>query len=119
MANPLYTKLQLSASTNGTPISVTATGPPSATIIHTSVTGFVEEDEIWLWATNTHSADVLLTVEFALEAVANNIIFTVPKDDGLFLVVPGLILNGALIVRAFAATTAVINISGYVHRITD
>jgi len=39
----------------------------------------------------------------------------------LVLVVPGLVIKGnstALVVRAFAATANVINIAGYVNRIT-
>lgn len=118
MANPLYEKRQLSASTSGTPISITATAT-AGTTVHTSVAGFTAEDEIYLYATNSHSSAVLLTIEFSGAAVKNNIIFSVPADDGLYLMLPGLILNGAVVVKAFAATTAVINVSGYVHRITD
>jgi hypothetical protein len=33
-------------------------------------------------------------------------------------VIPGICLTGSLVVRAFAATTNVISIAGYVNRIT-
>ena len=118
MANPKYTKLQLSASTSGLPVVVAATAT-TGTTIHTSISGYAEEDEIWIWAANIHTADVLLTIEFGDTAAKNNIIFTVPYDSGLFLVIPGLIMNGAKLITAFAATTNVIHLSGYVHRITD
>jgi hypothetical protein len=44
--------------------------------------------------------------------------YTVKAENGLYLIIPGLLIKGnasALTVRAFAATTNVICISGYVH----
>ena len=43
------------------------------------------------------------------------------KQAGLYLVVPGLVIQGnatAKVVRAFAATASQISIFGYVNRIT-
>ena len=46
---------------------------------------------------------------------------TIAAESGLVLVAPGLIIQGdssaALVVRAFAATTNVITLHGYVNRI--
>lgn len=110
-----FSKVKLSASTNGMPIKVAATTTPG-TLIHTAT---AVTDEIWLYAYNHHTADVLLTVEFGGVTVPNNLIsLTVNFKSGLALVVPGLILLGSLSVRAFAATADVVTISGYVNRIT-
>ena len=43
---------------------------------------------------------------------------TVTSLGGKMLVIPGLIINGGLAIDAYAATTNVIQISGYVNRIT-
>lgn len=118
MANPKFTKLQLSESANGAPIIISATST-AGTLVHTSISGTAEEDEIWLYATNIHSSNVQITIEFGDANSQNNIIETIPADDGLYLIIPGLILNGAKSVRIFAGTTNVIHVSGFVNRITD
>jgi hypothetical protein len=50
----------------------------------------------------------------------DHIEFTVPAESGLYLIAPGLVIKGnatALVVRAFAATTNVLTIHGYVNKI--
>jgi hypothetical protein len=110
-----YSKQFLSGSTSGKGIKLSTTASPG-TLIHTShATG---KDEIWLYAYNGHTADVVLTLQFGgTTAVDNDIILSVAFKSGLALVVPGLILSGSSVVRAYAATTAVITLSGYVNRI--
>jgi hypothetical protein len=77
-------------------------------------------DEIWLWAYNGHTADVVLTIELGGVSVPDqNIVQTIPFKKGAFLVVPGFILQNGVVVGAFAATTNVITITGFVNRITD
>jgi hypothetical protein len=49
---------------------------------------------------------------------ADGIELNIPGESGLVLVVPGLVLNNAQVVSAFAGTTNVISISGYVNRIS-
>ena len=39
-------------------------------------------------------------------------------EAGWVLVVPGLLLNGGLLVKAFAAAANVVEMNGYVNRIT-
>jgi hypothetical protein len=46
------------------------------------------------------------------------VIQTIPTKSGLVSVIPGIPLTGSVVVRAFAATTNVISIAGYVNRIT-
>jgi len=114
------TKRKLSGSTDGLPISVVATAT-AGTLIHTAVAGTTAGtyDEIWLWATNNHTAAVNLTIEYGNATTTNNIQMSIPAKTGLYLVVPWLILQNGLTVKAFAATTAVINITGFVNAITD
>lgn len=110
-----FSKVKLSESTNGTAILVAAT-TTAGTLLHTTTANL---DEVWLYAYNNHTSDVLLTVEFGGVTVPNHIIsLTVSYKSGLALVSPGLLLTGSLAVRAFAATTNVITISGYVNRIS-
>lgn len=109
-----YSKLALSGSTSGKQIIVAATGTPGTTI-HTSHATSL--DEIWLYAVNSSTSSVKLTIEFGGTATADLIELTITGESGLTLVVPGLILTGSNVVRAFAGSANVINIGGYVNRI--
>jgi hypothetical protein len=113
-----FSKVLLSGSTNGKQIKVGATATPGTTI-HTAVSGTSSIDEIWLYAVNSSTSSVKLTVEWG-EATApdGNIEVTIPAESGYTLVVPGLPLQNGLIVKAFAGTTNVILINGYVNRIS-
>jgi hypothetical protein len=116
-----FGKSQLSGSTDGRGILVAATAT-AGTTIHTGSTTATTLDEIWLYAMNTSATAVKLTVEWGGTTAPNDHIeYTVPAESGLYLIAPGLLIKGnatALIVRAFAATTNVITIHGYVNRIT-
>ena len=117
-----FTKKILSASTDGKAIKVAATASVGTTI-HATGTSATIQDEIWLYAYNSSAAAVVLTIQFGgTTAVDNDIKLSIPATSGLTLVVPGLILTGtgsaANTVAAYAATTNVITISGYVNRIT-
>ena len=113
-----YSKELLSASTNGLGILVVATST-AGTLIHTAVTGTTDLEEIWLYAVNAHSADIKLTLEWG-EATepTGNIEITVPTEAGLMLLVPGLLLQNSLVLKAFAGTASEIVIHGYANRIT-
>jgi len=112
-----FTKILLSGSTNGKAILVTATASPGTTI-HTAVTGTSSLDEIWLYAVNSSAGDVKLTIEWGETTAPNgNIELTLPGESGLTLVIPGLLLQNSLVVRAFASVANVICIHGYVNRI--
>ena len=113
-----YSKVLLSGCTNGKQIKVVATAT-AGTTIHTATSGSTNLDEIWLYAVNSSTSAVKLTIEWG-EATApdGNIEVTVPAEDGYMLVAPGLLLQNSLVVKAFAATANVILINGYVNRIT-
>lgn len=117
-----YSKLKLSGSTNGRGIKVAATAT-AGTTIHATGTSSSVLDEVWLYAYNSDTAAIVLTVEWGgVTAPDDNIKVTVPAASGVMLVVPGLILSGtgsgASTVAAFAGTTNKIVITGYVNRIT-
>lgn len=114
----IYSKILLSGSTNGQPILVAATSTPGTTI-HTAVSGVSSLDEIWLYAQNTDTTPRKITIEYGGTTSPNNLFeITIQPEAGLTLVVPGLLLNNSLVVRAFAAVTNVVTISGYVNRIS-
>ena len=114
----LYSKRKLSGSTDGKQIKVAAILTPG-TLLHTAVAGTTDLDEIYLWAVNSDTTDRKLTIEFGGVAAPDDLIeVTIRAEDGYFLVVPGLVLQNAQVVRAFAATANVILIGGFVNRIT-
>ena len=113
-------KRKLSGSTDGMGILVVQTSTQGDTI-HTAIDGTTDGtyDEIWLYASNNYTGDVLLTIEFGNTAPENNIIITLPAKTGLTLVVAGLILQNSAVISAFASVASVITITGEVNRITD
>jgi len=114
----LIAKDKLSGSTDGKGIKVAATSTPGTTI-HTSVAGTTNFDEVWIWAFNAHTAAVELTIEWGGTTDPDNILVkTIPKDDGLFLVIPGLLLQNGGVIKAFAGSGNVIVIYGYVNELT-
>lgn len=113
-----FEKILLSGSTNGKNIKVAATSTPGTTI-HTAVSGVSGLDEIYIYAVNMHTAAVILTIEFGGTTSTDDLIdISLDADSGAYLVIPGWLLQNGLVVRAFAGTTNVININGYVNRIT-
>ena len=117
-----FTKVALSGSTQGKAIKVAATAS-TGTTIHATGTSSSIIDEVWLYAYNSSTGPVTLTVQFGgTTAVDNDIKIDLPATSGLTLVVPGLMLTGtgaaANTVYAYAGTTNVVTISGYVNRIS-
>ena len=115
-----FTKKILSGSTDGKAVKVAATAT-AGTTIHTGPTNTAHFHEVWLYAVNSSASAVKLTIEWG-EATApdGNIEFTVPAESGLYLLVPGLPLQGnasALVVKAFAASANVVIVHGFVNEI--
>lgn len=113
-----YTKLKLSQSTNGRPIKIAANATPG-TLLHTAVAGITDQDEVWLYATNNHTANLELTLELGGTTSPDDLVkFSVPFKSGLYLVIPGFVFNNGVAIRAFAATANLISVTGWVNRIT-
>lgn len=108
----------LSGSVDGKQIKVVATATPG-TLIHTARPGTKagEYDEIYLYAVNSSGAGVKLTIEWGTATAPDgNIEITIPAESGYTLVVPGLLLQNEMIVKAFAGSANVVMINGYVKR---
>jgi hypothetical protein len=116
-----FTKAKLSGSTDGKAIKVTGTDTAGAVTVHTAVAGTAAGvfDEIWIYAVNTSASSVKLTIEWGTDTAADgNIEVTVLPEAGLVTVIPGLILQNAMVVEAFAGTADVILLTGFVNAIT-
>jgi hypothetical protein len=114
-----FTKRLLSGSTDGKAIKVVQTAT-AGTTIHTAVSGTSSLDEVWLYAHNSSSAAVKLTLEWG-EATApdGHIEINIGAEGtGLVLIAPGLLLQNSLVIKAFAGTANVVTITGYVNRIS-
>jgi len=113
-----FSKAILSNSTDGKGVLVAATAT-AGTLVHTGPTNTAHLHEVWLYAVNSSATDVKLTIEWGEATAPNgNIEFTVKAENGLYLIVPGLLLKGnatALTVKAFAGTGSVIVVHGYVN----
>jgi hypothetical protein len=111
-----YSRLKLSGSTDGKGIDVAATSIGSGTTIHTAHATSL--DHVTLYATNTHSADVVLTVGWGGTADPDIFTQTIPFGSGLILLIADLPLTNSLIVKAAGGTGSVIQLYGYVNRVT-
>ena len=111
-----FTKAFLSGSTNGALLDVVETATPGV-LLHTAHA--TAKDEVWIYAFNTDSVKRVLTFEFGGVAAKDLIVCDLVKaGSGLVLVIPGNVLSGGLIVRAFADSANKISILGWVNRIT-
>lgn len=118
-----FSKLTLQpAGTTGTGLAtlVAATSTPG-TAIHTASSTAATIDEVWLYCVNTSTSSVKLTIEWGETTAPNgNIELTVLPESGLVTVIPGLPIQGNAtpkVIRAFAGTTNVLAIHGFVNRI--
>lgn len=116
-----FTKNKLSGSTDGLAVKVTGTNTAGAVTVHTAVAGTTAGvfDEIWIYANNTSTSSVKLTLEWGTTTAADgNIEVTILPEAGLVTMIPGLILQNARVVKAFAGTADVILLTGFVNSIT-
>jgi hypothetical protein len=117
-----FSKIVLTGSTDGRGVLISGTTSGGANTVHTASATATDYDEVWLYAMNTDTTARKLTVEWGSNSSPGDLIeITIPAESGLTLVSPGLVLKGnasALTVKAFAATTDVVTIHGYVNRIS-
>ena len=113
----VYTKHLLSGSVGGQPILITQTATPG-TLIHTAIAGSDSMDEVYLWFNNGSGSTVDLTVEWGGTTDPDDLLVKQYKLTGHTQeqISFGQPLNGALVVRAFAATGSVVTCTGYVNR---
>ena len=112
------TRRLLSGETNAGESSVSIVANATAgTTIHTAVAGSSDIDEVWLWASNVHTAAVVLKMEWGNTTAGRLVKVTIQPAETI-LISPGWVANGGNVLAAFCATTAVVNVHGYVNRIT-
>ncbi len=108
-------KIKLSASTNGRGIKVVAI-VTAGTTIHTAHATAL--DEVTAYVTNTDTVDRTVTFEMGGTTSPDDLlILNVPTGETV-LVVPGLIMTGGVVVRAFASAANVLVVFGFVNRIS-
>jgi hypothetical protein len=116
-----FTKNKLSGSTDGMAIKVTGTSTAATVTVHTAVAGTTSGvfDEIWIYANNTSTSSVKLTIEWGTATAADgNIEVTILPEAGLVTIIAGLVLQNSKVVKAFAGTADVILLTGFVNSIT-
>lgn len=112
-----FSRQLLSGSTNGKPIPVATTATPG-TLIHTATTGGY--DEIYLYVSNVTGSAATVTVEWGGTTDPGELAcksVSIPANSGPTVLIPGLVLNNGLVVRAYSGTSAALNITGFVNRI--
>jgi hypothetical protein len=114
-----YSKVALSGSTNGKQIKVDQSSS-SGTLIHTAQSGTTYWDEVWIYAVNSSSTQVQkLTIQWGGTASPDDEIeVVIGTESGYVLVIPGLLLQNSLVVRAYSTNANTILINGYVNRIS-
>lgn len=110
-------RIPLSFSTHGRGIKVGATSSPG-TDIHTATSSTTDCDVITLYAYNSSASAVNLTIQWGgTTSVDDDIKLSIPATSGLTLVVPDLVLRNSLLLEAYAGTTNVVTIHGFVNRV--
>lgn len=111
----VWSRIPLSGSTDGRPVAISSTGSPGSTV-HTAATATQVTDHVYAYAANTATRALLLTMEFGGTASADQIIVSIPSQDGHYKVLDGIPLKNSLIFRGFATQAAGLAIAGYVNR---
>lgn len=112
-------KLLLTNSVSGRGILVTATASGSANTIHTGVSGASSMDEVWLYAYNSWTGSVQLTVLWGgVQQPNDEIIQQVPPKAGRYNIADGRLINGNLLIKAYADQANTVVVDGFVNRLT-
>ena len=112
-------RIPLSGSTNGRGIKIAATAT-AGTLLHTGTSSATDCDVVTLYAHNSSASAVNLTIEYGgVSSPDDLIILSIPASTGLTLVVPDLVIRNSLVIRAFAGTTNVVMVHGFVNRVAS
>lgn len=98
------------------PGAVAGTTSGTANTIHTATGGSTVLHEVWVYAANIDTASVDLTV---MQGGGTVNIVSVPAKQGLLLVLPGLVMQNAQLLQAYASVASKIVIHGFVNTITQ
>jgi hypothetical protein len=110
-------RIPLSFSTHGRGIKVAATSSPG-TDIHTATSSTTDCDVVTLYAYNSSASAVNLTIQWGGTSTPDDDIkLSIPATSGLTLVVPDMVIRNSLLIEAYAGTTNVVTIHGFVNRV--
>jgi len=110
-------RIPLSGSTHGRGIKIAATAT-AGTLVHTGTSSTTDCDVVTLYAYNSSASAVNLTIEWGGVSDPDDLIkLSIPATSGLTLVCPDLVIRNSLVVRAFAGTTNVVTVQGFVNRV--
>ena len=110
-------RIPLSGSTHGRGIKIAATAS-AGTTVHTATSSTTDCDVVTLYAYNSSASAVNLTIQWGgTTSVDDDIKLSIPATSGLTLVAPYLVLRNSLVLAAYAGTTNVITIHGFVNRV--
>lgn len=115
----VYSRVLLSGSTSGRPISVADTATPG-TIIHTAVAGSTAFDEVYIWASNVSAVAQVLTIEWGgVTDPVSHIVkgYSIAANSPPMPIAVGQCVNGGVVIRAFSGNANTINVTGFVNRI--
>ena len=117
-----FTKQILSGSTDGKAIKVASTAIATGTTIHTGSSTATTYDEVWLYAQNTDTSAIKLTVGWGGTTDPDDLIeVTIQPEAGLVCIAPGLLIKGnatPLVIKAAAGSANLVTIHGFVNQIT-
>ena len=115
----VWSRLPLSGSVNGRPIAILSTASPGTTI-HTVSTATAVKDSVYGWTWNQATTNSILTIEWGGTSTLDQMVLTIPAQDGAYAVLPGMTLIGAtdIVVRGFATATNRLFFGGYADRAT-
>lgn len=94
----VFTKRVLSGSSGGRPIAI-GTG---LTVIHSSVSGASDWDEVFFYVHNLASVAKTVTAYFGATSTSDKLTKSVPPRNGLYLIGPGAPMGLGKIVKALA-----------------
>ncbi len=109
-------KKLLSQSQYGKNILVTGSITGESTILHTSIAGNSNMDEVYLYAYNSKDEDLDLTIYWGEISSDAEMKVTIPYQAGRYMIVDGKLLQNGLQVKAICSSGSGINIDGYVNQ---
>lgn len=110
-------RIPLSGSTHGRGIKVVATSS-SGTTIHQATSSTTDCDVVTLYAYNSSSSAVNLTIQWGGTSTPDDDIkLSIPPTSGLTLIAPDLVLRNSLSILAYAGTANVVTIHGFANRV--
>ena len=113
-----FTKNKLSGSIDGVGILVTQAATLGSPI-HTAVAGTSSFDEVWLYASNSATSAIELTVEWGgPNNPSASFATTIPSRSGRTLIVDGRLINNGRKITAFSNPANYIAIDGFINQIT-